>query len=245
MLRARNQNKQWQNSVIGITGASGELGKALSKKFRSQGGYVIGLTHKKTREVQNSTPLDSPQEWVSWTCGKESLLENTLSKLDLLILNHGINPHGAQNYESLDKAIEVNALSTWRLIKEYEKIAFLNKHNRRKRQIWVNTSEAEVQPAFSPGYEISKRLIGELVSLRRNNLNQEDKKIIEIRKLILGPFKSELNPIGIMSSDFVAEQIIFQSKLNLSLIIVSPNPITYLSMPLAELTRSIYSRITK
>ena len=111
------------------------------------------------------------------------------------------------------KAIEVNALSTCRLIKEYEKISLTKNDSPKEKEIWVNTSEAEVQPAFSPGYEISKRLIGELVSLRKNNLNQEEKKIFKIRKLILGPFKSNLNPIGIMNSDFVARKIIQKQML--------------------------------
>ena len=38
------------------------------------------------------------------------------------------------------------------------------------RELWVNTSEAEIQPAASPAYELSKRLIGQLVSLRGANL---------------------------------------------------------------------------
>ena len=40
------------------------------------------------------------------------------------------------------------------------------------REIWVNTSEAEIQPAFSPAYEISKRLIGQLVSFKYSSLTK-------------------------------------------------------------------------
>ena len=109
----------------------------------------------------------------------------------------------------------------------------------------MNTSEAEIQPALSPTYELSKRLIGQLVSLRWNNLTTDQRKAIRIRKLVLGPFRSELNPIGLMSADFVAGQVIRQANLGLNLIIVTPNPLTYLLMPLTELGRMIYSQLLR
>lgn len=52
--------------------------------------------------------------------------------------------------------------------------------DRVRKELWVNTSEAEVNPAFSPLYELSKRTLGDLVTLRRL-----DSPCI-IRKLILG-----------------------------------------------------------
>jgi hypothetical protein len=105
----------------------------------------------------------------------------------------------------------------------------------------VNTSEAEIQPALSPGYELSKRLIGQLVSLRWSDRNKA-RGSVRLRKLVLGPFKSELNPIGLMSADLVAQQVLIQASWGLSLIIVTPNPLTYLLMPLNELGRSLYNR---
>ena len=47
-----------------------------------------------------------------------------------------------------------------------------------------------------------------------------------LRKLVLGPFRSDLNPIGVMSADFVANQILRQADMGLPLIVVTPNPIT-------------------
>ena len=41
---------------------------------------------------------------------------------------------------------------------------------------------------------------------------------------------------------FVAKQILVQAQLNLSLIIVTPNPLTYLLMPLNELGRWTYNK---
>ena len=66
-----------------------------------------------------------------------------------------------------------------------------------------------------------------------------------IKKLILGPFKSKLNPQGIMSPEFVAKKIIQKAEKANYLIIVSPNPITYLLMPLIESIRIFYSRFIK
>lgn len=234
--------KTWTNCVVAITGANGSLGKALTKRFRANGAYVIGLTHNKVLKIKE-LDTDAPNEWIHWECGKEYMLEKTLTKLDILILNHGINPQGDQSIESINSALEINALSSWRLIMIYEKIAQGEDASRDTKQLWINTSEAEIQPTLSPGYEVSKRLLGELTSLRKNNINK--KGYLKIKKIILGPFKSELNPIGIMSADFVANQIIFQSNLNFDLIIVSPNPFTYLLMPIIEIIRSIYSKLTK
>ena len=47
--------------TIGITGAGGSLGKALTKKFSSYGYKVIGFTHNKNpQEIVD----EGPSEWV-------------------------------------------------------------------------------------------------------------------------------------------------------------------------------------
>ncbi len=232
-------NQKWANYRIGITGAKGSLGKALTKKLRKEGAFVVGLTHSQ-KKIEGES-LESPQEWALWKCGEESSLSKVLKDLDILIINHGINPGGRQDRKDLDRALEINALSSWRLIEQFEAIALNQKNYIKQREIWVNTSEAEIQPALSPAYEISKRLIGQLVSVRKNNLTKEEYKLLKIRKLVLGPFRSELNPIGLMSPDLVATQIINQVALGLNLIIVTPNPFTYLFMPLTEILRALYS----
>ena len=103
--------------TIGITGAGGSLGKALTKKFRSHGHKIIGFTH-------NRKPLElveeGPNEWVYWECGKEFLLENSLSKIDILILNHGI--YESKSEQDLEKLIEINALSKLKILRLFEKI---------------------------------------------------------------------------------------------------------------------------
>ena len=176
-----------------------------------------------------------------WACGEESRLDSCLADLDILVINHGINPQGEQTPEDVDRALEINALSSWRLMKRFERFACQASVDS-PRELWVNTSEAEIQPAISPVYELSKRLIGQLVSLRGANLSTEQRRRLRIRKLVLGPFRSELNPIGVMTAGFVAKQVLVQAQWNLSLIIVTPNPLTYVLMPLNELGRWAYSK---
>ena len=224
--------------TIGITGASGALGKELTKLFR-QGGYrVIGFTHSKT---ETETNLESPNEWIKWECGKESTLKNHLEKIDILILNHGIYNLSRENF-NFENSIEINALSKFKFLNLFEDIA-LSSESSIKKEIWINTSEAEILPALNPSYEISKSLIGKLVSFKKNLLSKDTKKRLIIKKIILGPFKSELNPIGIMSPKFVSKKIYDLANSNNYLIIITPNPLTYLLFPLKEFINYLYCQI--
>ena len=62
-----------------------------------------------------------------------------------------------------------------------------------------------------------------------------------IKKLILGPFKSKLNPQGILRPEFVAKEILKKAEKENYLIIVTPNPFTYILMPIIEFLRIFYS----
>ncbi len=234
---------RWIGRNVGITGGGGELGRALTKALRSEGAWVIALSHSQRPQSQDS--VHEAQEWIRWSCGEELELEPVLQRIDVLVLNHGINPLGDQSPEMLSQALEVNALSYWRLIQQFEKIADQEQQGELPRELWVNTSEAEIQPALSPGYELSKRLIGQLVSLRWSGRDLIQRRTLRLRKLILGPFRSSLNPIGILSSEFVAKQVVWQAKLGINLIIITPNPLTYIVMPIVELARMVYCRALK
>ena len=226
--------------TIGITGASGALGKELTKIFRGKGYKVIGFTHSKNNfEINNN----SPNEWVEWQCGKEFLLKKHLKKIDILILNHGIYDISKQNL-NYENSIEINALSKLKFLNLFEEIAFKNNSSIAK-EIWINTSEAEILPALNPSYEISKSLIGQIVSFKKNLLDNHEKKKLKIKKIILGPFKSELNPIGIMSAEFVSNNIYNFATLNFFLIIISPNPLSYILFPIKELYIFLYCKFLK
>jgi len=241
MKKDLSENSRFKGLKIAITGANGSLGKSLIEVLKKKGAYIVGLTHNK--KSNNKSFESTPNEWITWSCGKEELLSSSLANIDILILNHGFNPKQMIDSNNINKAIEINSLSHWRLIEMFENLALSNNSNKyTPKEVWVNTSEAEIQIAFSPAYEITKRLTGELVSLKKNNLLMEKRNSFIIKKLILGPFKSKLNPQGIMSPEFVARKIIEKAEKDSYLIIVTPNPITYILMPLAELIRILYSR---
>tara|TARA_B100001996_G_scaffold120210_1_gene90936 strand:- start:1417 stop:2163 length:747 start_codon:yes stop_codon:yes gene_type:complete len=240
MNKTLSDQSRFKGLRVAITGANGSLGKYLIEELKKKGAYVVGLTHRKNN---NNSYKSSPDEWIFWSCGKEELLSSRLNNIDILILNHGFNPKGLIDSNGINKAIEINSLSHWKLIQIFEDLSLKNnlkKHN--SKELWINTSEAEIQIAFSPVYEITKRLIGELVSIKKSKLLIERENHLIIKKLILGPFKSKLNPQGIMKPEFVAEEIIRKSERDDYLIIITPNPITHLLMPIIESIRILYSR---
>ena len=224
--------------TVGITGASGTLGKELTKLFRQKGYKVIGFTHSNNDSVINH---ETPNKWIRWECGKESTLKKHLKKIDILILNHGIYNLSREN-SNYENSIEINALSKFKFLTLFEDIALTN-NSLIKKEIWINTSEAEILPALNPSYEISKSLIGKLVSFKKNLLNKNIKKKLIIKKIILGPFKSELNPIGIMSPNFVSKKIYDLANSKNYLIIISPNPLTHLLFPLKEFFNFLYCQL--
>ncbi|MFM9046984.1 MAG: SDR family NAD(P)-dependent oxidoreductase [Cyanobium sp.] len=231
-----------QHPTVAITGARGTLGQALIRRWHQRGAHLIALTHRSaTGETAPLEVLDRegqliPLRQVGWATGQESELVPLLEEVDLLVLNHGLNQQGRRDRDSLQLALEVNALSHWRLLE-----LFAQGCARRgaRGEVWLNTSEAEIQPALSPLYEISKRLIGQIFSLRALELTETH---LRLRRLVLGPFRSELNPYGVMSADWVAGEILRQADWNCNLIIVTINPLTYVLMPLVTFSRWAYFR---
>ena len=176
MNKNLSDNSRFKGLKVAITGANGSLGKSLIEVLKRKGAYVVGLTHDKQN---NSNSAESnPEEWIIWSCGKEDLLSSSLADIDILILNHGFNPKQMIDSDDINKAIEINSLSHWRLIEIFDNLTLSDnfKHFSPK-EVWVNTSEAEIQIAFSPVYEITKRLIGELVSLKKSKLLMEKRNM--------------------------------------------------------------------
>ncbi|MGB3574126.1 MAG: bifunctional sterol desaturase/short chain dehydrogenase [Phormidesmis sp.] len=215
---------------VAVTGASGTLGRALVKALAAQGAKPIALTTSANADIRGAVKI------VSWQAGKEAELKAVLQKVDILLINHGVNVMGEKSAAAIEKSLEVNALSSWRLMETFLTTVD-GRTGRATKEVWVNTSEAEVNPAFSPLYEISKRLMGDLINVRRTDAP------CVIRKLILGPFKSDLNPAGVMGADAIAWAILFLAKRDIRNIIVTINPLTYLLFPLKELSQAIYFRL--
>lgn len=218
-----------KGKVVAVTGASGAMGQALIKQLSRQGARVVALTSSQT------TDFPPGVEVLSWQLGAEAALAERLQKVDILILNHGINVYGDRSPAAIHKSYEINTFSTLRLAELFLATVTESDHKAIK-ELWINTSEAEVNPALSPLYELSKRTLGDLISLRRLDAP------CVIRKLVLGPFKSQLNPYGVMSADWVAGAIVALAKRDFRDIIVTINPITYLAFPIKEFCQSLYFR---
>lgn len=224
----------FQGKVVAITGASGSLGKALLTQLDREGASLIALSSKPDLVVIDSQGMTKELKTIQWRVGLEADLAEHLEGVDILILNHGVNVHDQRSPEAIEQSYEVNTFSSWRLME-----LFLHgiQETTRSKEIWVNTSEAEVLPAISPLYELSKRTLGDLVTLRRLDAP------CVIRKLILGPFKSQLNPVGILSSDWVARRIVTLAKQGTQNIIVTVDPLTFVLFPLKEILVSTYFRL--
>ncbi|MCJ2542143.1 bifunctional sterol desaturase/short chain dehydrogenase [Thermostichus vulcanus] len=221
---------------VAVTGASGTLGRALLKHLHRQGAKVIALSSQADPIQIEVNGQPQAVETLQWQVGQEGSLAELLERVDILVLNHGVNVHGARDAAAIQQSYAVNTFSSWRLMELFFQTVRSNPEVATK-EVWVNTSEAEVSPAFSPLYELSKRALGDLVTLRRLDAP------CVVRKLILGPFKSNLNPIGVMSGDWVAAQILAQAKRDCRNIIVTINPFTYLFLPLKELAVGTYFRL--
>jgi len=226
----------FNGKVIAITGASGTMGRALLGELGKRGARLIALTTSPNVSFADlDQDLSQPIEILVWKIGHEAELCDRLKDVDILILNHGLNVLSARDSQSIYNSYEVNTFSVFRWVDLIMDI--WSEVANPQKEIWVNTSEAEVNPAFSPLYELSKRAIGDLLTLRRLDCPYV------IRKLVLGPFKSNLNPYGVMSASFVAWAIAAIARLGLHDIIVTINPLTFVAYPFKEVGRSLYFRL--
>ncbi|MDB9401068.1 bifunctional sterol desaturase/short chain dehydrogenase [Microcystis aeruginosa CS-567/02-A1] len=220
-----------KGKTVALTGASGSLGQALAAELLKHNAKVVALT-------TNPEKL-APQtnfKLLSWELGNEAQLKDSLEKIDILIINHGVNVYNSRTPQAIASSYEVNTFSALRLMDIFL-TTVTGPQAKATKEIWVNTSEAEVSPALSPLYELSKRTLGNIVTLKRLDGN------CVIRKLILGPFKSQLNPYGVMSAQQVARGILFLARRDYRNIIVTINPLTYVFFPIKEASTWLYYRI--
>ncbi|MBD2384993.1 bifunctional sterol desaturase/short chain dehydrogenase [Cylindrospermum sp. FACHB-282] len=220
-----------KGKTIALTGASGALGQALGAELLKHNAKVIALTTN-PEKIQAQAGV----KVVSWQLGNEAELKNSLEKVDILIINHGVNVYTNRTSAAIKNSYEVNTFSALQLIDIFS-ATVTGGEAKATKEIWVNTSEAEVSPALSPLYELSKRALGDIVTLKRLD------EVCVIRKLILGPFKSQLNPYGVMSASQVARGILLLAKRDFRNIIVTVNPLTYVLFPVKEFSTWLYYRI--
>ncbi|BAT51411.1 hypothetical protein NOS3756_03340 [Nostoc sp. NIES-3756] len=220
-----------KGKTVAITGASGALGQALTEQLLKHNAKVVAFTTN-----PDKLPTDGSMKIIPWELGSEVELKAALEKVDILIINHGINVYDKRTPQAINSSYEVNTFSALRLMDVFL-TTVTGPQAKATKEIWVNTSEAEVSPALSPLYELSKRALGDIVTLKRLDGN------CVIRKLILGPFKSQLNPYGVMSAKQVAGAILFLARRDFRNIIVTINPLTYMLFPLKETSTWLYYKI--
>ncbi|WP_414566752.1 MULTISPECIES: bifunctional sterol desaturase/short chain dehydrogenase [unclassified Anabaena] len=220
-----------KGKTVALTGASGALGQALAAELLKHNAKVVALT---TNPEKLATHTDL--KVLAWQLGNEAELKQSLEKVDILIINHGVNVYNSRTPQAISSSYEVNTFSALRLMDIFL-TTVTGPQAKATKEIWVNTSEAEVSPALSPLYELSKRTLGNIVTLKRLDGD------CVIRKLILGPFKSQLNPYGVMSAQQVARGILFWARRDYRNIVVTINPLTYVLFPLKEATTWLYYRI--
>ena len=224
-----------KNKRIAVTGASGTLGIALLTQLHLAGAKVTALTSSDTQVSVDLPNEKLPINTISWQAGEEDRLMAQLDKIDILVINHGINVHRQRDAQAIAKSYEINTFSTLRLMEAFYQ-TIKSDRDRIRKEIWVNTSEAEVNPALSPLYELSKRATGDIVTMSRLDAP------CVVRKLILGPFKSKLNPAGVMSANWVAKQVVNLAKRDIRNIIVTINPLTFILFPIKEFFVANYFR---
>ena len=123
--------------TVAVTGASGSLGRALLQELHRQGAALVALTSGETAlDLQNSNGSPIPLEQVRWSCGQEQALAAVLQRCDVLVINHGFNSHSDRSAAAVARSLEVNALSSWRLLELFAEIAGRDPADRPARELW-------------------------------------------------------------------------------------------------------------
>ena len=110
--------------TVAVTGASGSLGQALLQELQQQGAALVALTSGESPlDLRDSSGNAIPFERVRWSCGDEQALESVLQRCDVLVINHGFNSHADRSAVAVARSLEVNALSSWRLLELFAEVA--------------------------------------------------------------------------------------------------------------------------
>jgi hypothetical protein len=220
---------------VAVTGASGDLETSLVQELIGAGAkvVVISSSHQDAMEiVVGGKP--KVVETVSWAMGEEDRLAELFSRIDILVLNHGVKHHD-WHQESASNSFEVNTLSTYRLLEMFLSTV-RNPMDMVRKEAWVFTSDTEIASGYDPLHEISKQALGDLVTLKRLNAP------CIMRKVVLGRYRGSISPNGFMSADWVARQVVNAVKRDTRNIIVSHRLWIYLYFPFKEWMASRYYR---
>ncbi|MFM7615609.1 MAG: sterol desaturase, partial [Synechococcales cyanobacterium] len=106
-------------------------------QLTKQNAKVVALTTN-----PENIPNHSGIKVIPWQLGNEIELKANLEKVDILIINHGINVYGDRTSAAMNNSYEINTFSALRLIDIFSETV-TGPHAKATKEIWVNTSEAE------------------------------------------------------------------------------------------------------
>ena len=191
--------------TVAITGASGALGQALLRPGtaaaptgRPDPRHHAADAPGRGRRGDSLAPahLAGGRRRRHWNrCWRS---------VDVLVLNHGVNLYGARDSAAVAASLEVNALSSWRLLELFARWSSGGRVNGR-RDIAPRCGSTPRKRRSSRPSALSTRSAsacwGSCSACGPWIWRQPG---LRLRRLVLGPFRSALNPIGLMSSGFVA-----------------------------------------
>ena len=130
-----------KNKQVAVSGASGTLGKALLTQLHLKGAKVTALTSSLSPVILDVEGKELPIKTITWEIGKEANIAAELAKIDILILNHGVNVHGERTKDAVLKSYEVNTFSSLRLMELFFDTVKSDRDMAIK-EVWVNTSKS-------------------------------------------------------------------------------------------------------
>jgi hypothetical protein len=225
-----------QGKTVAVMGAEGALEQALIKHLIEVDARVIALTSFQTGPITIEVADKLlALETISWQVECEQDLSKVLEQADVLVLNHGVNVYDQRTEQVVMKSFEVNTWPCYYLLELFLSTVRISE-DIAKKEAWVVCFEAEIAPAQSPLYELSKRSLDELVTLRRL-----DAPCI-IRKILIDGFRSKRSVTKYLSANWVAKQIINAVKRDIRNVIISYYPWSYIVHPVREFLVSNYFR---
>ena len=202
-----NNNLDFSNSIVVITGAAGDIGKSISQSFRDHGAQVVGIdiSENTCSEIDIFMKGDITQN--SFLSKIHDLVNELVEQKSLIIVNGAgitIPQEGKYSIENWGKVIDINLTSAFRIIESFREL--LIDANRSKTSSIINITSLASGLGFpnNPSYAASK---GGLNSLTKSYARDLGKYGVRVNAIAPGyvctnmTLKSFENPEAKLSRD--------------------------------------------
>ena len=215
----------YEHRTFAITGADGVFGRALIAYLVARKIKTIALTTRHNSSLTKE--YDSKYiKVVVWKVGNYAAVKDALSEAHILICNHGIKPERFDS-QSMGRAFEINVESHMVLAEIFFETIKTSLDVATK-ELWINTSCAEVIPVKSNTYELTKKQLGFAFSLIRLEAP------CIVRKLILEGFRSPLSPNVTIEAADIVPKLMNNARRDRRNIVISRNPLVHLLVIVKE-----------